>query len=103
MRTHTQNTQTHRHFFLISCSCPTFSVSYLDELLRINLARRRGAHVLERGSNFVIIVADARVLARLLNLALVEIAIAIEIASAAWRKECVSFRTQTRQTHATTK
>lgn len=52
---------------------------YLDELFDVNLARGICAYILERGTDFVVIVAVASLLAGLLDFLLVEIAILIQV------------------------
>ena len=52
---------------------------YLDKLFDVNLTRGIGAHILERGADFVVVVAVARLLAGLLDFLLVEIAILVQV------------------------
>lgn len=51
--------------------------SYLYKLFYINLARGIGAHIFESGTDFIVIIAVASLLACLLDFLLIEIAILI--------------------------
>lgn len=54
-------------------------IYYLNELFHVDFTRSICAHIFERGTDFVVIVAVASLLAGLLDFLLVEIAILIQV------------------------